>query len=79
MANCTIVDDPSPEPAARADHAVPHRAQDAFAVPANFHAMAAHERFTVATDSKVYFCDPQNAWKRGTNEDTNGLLRHNLL
>jgi IS30 family transposase len=37
--------------------------------------MADHKRFTVATDVKVYFCDPQNPWQRGTNENTNGLLR----
>ncbi|AWV03835.1 IS30 family transposase [Burkholderia sp. JP2-270] len=37
--------------------------------------MADHTRFTVATDVKVYFCDPQSPWQRGSNENTNGLLR----
>ena len=37
--------------------------------------MAAHKRFTLATDIKVYFCDPQNPSQRGSNENTNGLLR----
>jgi IS30 family transposase len=37
--------------------------------------MADHKRFTLATDIKVYFCDPQNPWQRGSNENTNGLLR----
>jgi IS30 family transposase len=37
--------------------------------------MADHKRFTLATDIKVYFCDPQNPWQRGANENTNGLLR----
>jgi IS30 family transposase len=37
--------------------------------------MAKHKSFTVATDVKVYFCDPQSSWQRGSNENTNGLLR----
>lgn len=37
--------------------------------------MAAHKRFTLATDITVYFCDPQHPWQRGSNENTNGLLR----
>jgi IS30 family transposase len=37
--------------------------------------MADHQRFTLTTDIKVYFCDPQSPWQRGSNENTNGLLR----
>jgi IS30 family transposase len=36
--------------------------------------MAKHKTFTVGTNVKVYFCDPQSPWQRGTNENTNVLL-----
>lgn len=39
------------------------------------HEMTEHKNLTLATDMKVYFCDPQSPWQRGSNENTNGLLR----
>lgn len=37
--------------------------------------MARHKAFSVATNVQVYFCDPRSPWQRGSNENTNGLLR----
>jgi IS30 family transposase len=40
--------------------------------------MTQHQRFTLATNIKVYICDPQSPWQRGSNENTNRLLREYL-
>jgi IS30 family transposase len=41
--------------------------------------LADHKSFTMATETKVYFCDPERPWQRGTNKKTNRLLRQYFL
>ncbi len=38
--------------------------------------MHVHKRFALTTAIRVHFCNPQSPWQRGSNENTNGLLRH---
>ncbi len=41
--------------------------------------MRQHEQFTIAAQMPVFFCDPHSPWQRGSNENTNGLLRANYF
>ncbi len=41
--------------------------------------LAEHVRLTIEANLPVYFCDPHNPWQRGTNENSNGLLRQDFL
>jgi len=56
-------------------HRASSRPYIAFALPIRGLEMADHKRCTLATDVAVYFCDPKSPWQRGSNENTNGLLR----
>ena len=58
----------------RVDHH-PAGSASAFAHLGQGHEMAEHRRFSVESGVEVYFCDPQSPWQRGSNENTNGLLR----
>ena len=58
----------------KAFFSVPDKLKKSFTVD-NGKEFAAHQELTEATGMKVYFCDPYSPWQRGTNENTNGLLR----
>ena len=58
----------------KAFSSVPDKLKKSFTVD-NGKEFAAHKELTDATGMKVYFCDPYSPWQRGTNENTNGLLR----
>jgi IS30 family transposase len=45
---------------------------------ASTHELAYHRKLIIATDVSVYFCDPKSPWQRGSNENTNGILRQYL-
>src|SRR6266478_1391643 len=62
-------------PAAVEDRAVPGHWEGDLLTWDRGKELADHRRFTLATDIDVYFCDPQSPWQRGSNENTNGLLR----
>ena len=55
--------------------AIPPKLKKSFTVD-NGKEFAAHQELAEATGMKVYFCEPYSPWQRGTNENTNGLLRH---
>ena len=58
----------------KAFSSVPDKLKKSFTVD-NGKEFAAHKELSDATGMKVYFCDPYSPWQRGTNENTNGLLR----
>jgi IS30 family transposase len=59
----------------RRTHTLAFKARVALAALREDKTMADHKRFTFATDIRVYVCDPHSPWQRGSNENTNRLLR----